>query len=149
MINDHVNATEVVYCFNHTNGKNINTFKARFLSFLLTQEILLLDTGSRTPSKMKSGKILSYIRFVPTQFPLPNCGYCSWLEFRPSVLLLSVPQLHPQRPSSAQQSGTNAPVPARSNQQDKFRAALPEPDPLNLIGLCSSDTLCAAAHISR
>lgn len=71
MINDHVNATEVVYCFNHTNGKNINTFKARFLSFLLTQEILLLDTGSRTPSKMKSGKILSIYDFFQHNFFCP------------------------------------------------------------------------------
>ena len=57
MINDHVNATEAIFCFNRIIGKNINTFKALFLFFLPKKEILLLDIGSRTPSKMKSGKV--------------------------------------------------------------------------------------------
>ena len=45
----------------------------------------------------------------------------------PSSHRLSVPQSHPQMPSSAQQSGTNAPVPVRSDRQDKLKAAHPEP----------------------
>ena len=71
MINDHVNATEVICCFNHIIGKNINAFKARFLLFLPKKEILLLDIESRTPSKMKSGKILSIYDFFQHNFLCP------------------------------------------------------------------------------
>ena len=49
-------------------------------------------------------------------------------DWMPSGHQLSVSQSHPQMPSSAQQSGTNAPVHARSNRQDKSKAILPEPD---------------------
>ena len=46
---------------------------------------------------------------------------------RPSGHWLSDSLLRPQIPSSAQQSGTNAPVPVRSDRQDKLKAAHPEP----------------------
>ena len=46
-------------------------FKEKLLHFLPTQEILLLDTGSRTPSKMKSGKILSIYDFFQHNFFCP------------------------------------------------------------------------------
>ena len=50
------------------------------------------------------------------QFLLPDYEYYCNAAPIPFVGLASIPQSHPQRPSSAQQSGTNAPVPARSNQ---------------------------------
>ena len=71
MINDHVNATEAICCFNRIIGKNINAFKAQFLLFLPKKEILLLDIGSWTPSKMKSGKVLSIYDFVQHNFFCP------------------------------------------------------------------------------
>ena len=46
-------------------------FKAKLLHFLPTQKILLLDIESRTPSKMKSGKILSIYDFFQHNFLCP------------------------------------------------------------------------------
>ncbi len=46
-------------------------FKTKLLHFLPTQEILLLDIESRTPSKMKSGKILSIYDFFQHNFLCP------------------------------------------------------------------------------
>lgn len=43
-------------------------FKTKLLHFLPTQEILLLDIEIRTPSKMKSGKILSIYDFFQHNF---------------------------------------------------------------------------------
>ena len=71
MINDHVNATEVIFCFNHIIGKNINGIRLNRFTFLPTQEILLLDIESRTPSKMKSDKILSIYDFFQHNFFCP------------------------------------------------------------------------------
>gem|GEM_PF-6854001 len=52
-------------------GKDVNTFQARFLSFFPIQETLLLDIESQTPSKMKSGKILSIYDFFQHNLPCP------------------------------------------------------------------------------
>ena len=71
MINDHVNATGVISCFNHFIGKNINSIRLNHFTFLPTQKRLLLDIESRTPSKMKSGKILSIYDFFQHNFLCP------------------------------------------------------------------------------
>lgn len=71
MSNDHFNATEVIFCFNHIIGKNINSIRLNHFAFLPSQEIHLLDTERRTPSKMKSGKVLSIYDFFQYNFLCP------------------------------------------------------------------------------
>ena len=46
-------------------------FKTKLLHFLPTQEMLFLDIEIRTPSKMKSGKILSIYDFFQHNFLCP------------------------------------------------------------------------------
>ena len=55
MSNDHVNATEVIFCFNHIIGKNINSIR-------LNHFIFFANTGNTASGYRKPDSIENEVR---------------------------------------------------------------------------------------